>query len=408
MTIQPILSALTRNKAGAILIALQIALTLAIICNALFIIQQRLSYMSRPTGIDEQNIFVFSNRWVGNEADLNVPDLIARDLQTLRSVPGVVDAVRSNSLPLRGGGWSMGVLREPDNNEQHAQSTLYAVDEHALAAYGLKLVAGRNFLPEEVGYLNPQDRPHHKVIIVTQAVADRLFPDGEALGASVYIGDGVPPSTIIGIVERMQTPWVGFAWADTFYQNVVLTPFHMLFPAGHMIVRTEPGQREAVMKVVEQALLDENRLRVIEGVRSFDEVRAEAYRTDRGMAILMAVICGVLLLVTAAGIVGLANFWVGQRHRQIGIRRALGATQRDILRYFQLENLLISGAGVVLGVVCAVLLNLWLVTQYELARLSLVYVLLGAAAVLLLGQAAVWQPARRASRVPPVVATRSV
>jgi putative ABC transport system permease protein len=116
----------------------------------------------------------------------------------------------------------------------------------------------------------------------------------------------------------------------------------------------------------------------------------------------------VLLAITAAGIVGLTSFWVGQRRKQIGVRRALGATRRDILNYFMTENLLISSAGALLGVLLAIAINLWLVTRFEMNRLSLVYVLAGVVILLLLGQGAVLAPAMRASRVPPVEATRSV
>ncbi len=122
----------------------------------------------------------------------------------------------------------------------------------------------------------------------------------------------------------------------------------------------------------------------------------------------MGVVCLILLGITAAGIVGLTSFWVGQRQRQIGVRRALGARKRDILRYFQAENLIIAVGGAVLGIVLAIGLNLWLITHYEMDQLPLTYVLVSMLAVLVLGQLAVLVPARRASNVPPVVATRSV
>jgi putative ABC transport system permease protein len=126
------------------------------------------------------------------------------------------------------------------------------------------------------------------------------------------------------------------------------------------------------------------------------------------MAILMGVVCLVLLAITAAGIVGLTSFWVGQRRKQIGVRRALGAKRSDILSYFMTENLLIGIAGVVVGALLAIGMNLWLVTQFEMARLSLTYVAAGVIVLLLLGQGAVLAPAMRAARVPPVEATRSV
>jgi putative ABC transport system permease protein len=126
------------------------------------------------------------------------------------------------------------------------------------------------------------------------------------------------------------------------------------------------------------------------------------------MAILMGIISVVLLTITAAGIVGLTSFWVGQRRRQIGVRRALGATRGDILGYFLTENLLIGIGGVLAGVVLAFGINLWMVSQFETVRLPLAYVASGVVLLLLLGQGAVLAPAVRASHVSPVEATRSV
>jgi putative ABC transport system permease protein len=152
-----------------------------------------------------------------------------------------------------------------------------------------------------------------------------------------------------------------------------------------------------------------NPLRVLDddSVKSFADIRAKAYRADVGMAVLMGVICLILIAVTAAGIVGLTSFWVGQRHRQIGVRRALGARKIDILHYFQIENGLIAGVGAVIGVILALGLNAWLMTHYEMTRMPVLYVLVGVIAVLVLGQAAVFVPARRASNVSPVSATRA-
>jgi putative ABC transport system permease protein len=179
----------------------------------------------------------------------------------------------------------------------------------------------------------------------------------------------------------------------------------------YYIVRAKPGELAAAMQEAPKALLAQSRMRVIDpkdGVLSFAEIRHRAYDSDRGTAILMGIICAVLLVITGAGIIGLTSFWVGQRRKQIGIRRALGATRRDILRYFQTENLLIAGAGVVLGAILAVGLNLWMMRQLAMDRMPLLYVLAGVVALLLLGQGAVFAPARRASRVSPVEATRSV
>jgi putative ABC transport system permease protein len=98
---------------------------------------------------------------------------------------------------------------------------------------------------------------------------------------------------------------------------------------------------------------------------------------------------------------------VAQRRRQIGIRRALGATRNAIIRYFQTENFLIAAAGAAAGVALAVSLNLWMVSAFEMQRLHVSYTIIGAIVVLLLGQAAVLWPAMKAASVPPALATRS-
>jgi putative ABC transport system permease protein len=177
------------------------------------------------------------------------------------------------------------------------------------------------------------------------------------------------------------------------------------------LVRARPGQLDAAMRDAPKTLYAQSRMRIInrkDGVLSFAQVRKAAYGRDLGMAILMGIVSLVLLAITAAGIVGLTSFWVGQRRKQIGIRRALGATRHDILSYFLTENLLIGISGVVIGAVLALGINLWMVTQFEMARLSPAYVAIGVIALLLLGQGAVLAPAVRASNVPPVEATRSV
>ena len=106
-------------------------------------------------------------------------------------------------------------------------------------------------------------------------------------------------------------------------------------------------------------------------------------------------------------IVGIVSFWVTSRTKQIGTRRALGARKRDVTRYFQLENLLLTTTGVVIGTAGAIALSQLLMQSYEVPRLPWLYLPAGAASLWLLGQVAVWVPARRAARLSPVAALRS-
>lgn len=121
---------------------------------------------------------------------------------------------------------------------------------------------------------------------------------------------------------------------------------------------------------------------------------------------MLGIVCGLLLTVTAMGIVGLTSYWVSQRTRYIGMRRALGARRSDILSYFHLENLIIAGAGALLGIALGVSANIWLAANFSITRMSAEFVCGGAAIVLALCQAAVVWPALRAAAIPPAAAIR--
>jgi putative ABC transport system permease protein len=143
-------------------------------------------------------------------------------------------------------------------------------------------------------------------------------------------------------------------------------------------------------------------------VQPFSAARAAVYHDDRGLALILAIVCTVLLIVMGCGIVGLTSYWVSQRRRQIGIRRALGATRPGIVRYFQAENLLIVAAGSIVGIAMGFAANLWMMSSSALARLPVVYPVVGVIALFILGQLAVLWPALRAASVPPAEATRTV
>jgi putative ABC transport system permease protein len=407
MELRPILSAMRRNKVGAILIGVQMAITLAILCNALFIIEQRITLSKRPTGTDESNIFVINNQWVGSPTDL--PAKLQADLAALRATPGVVDAVASNSYPLNNGGSTDGVLLAPDQKEPTALTALYMVDEHGLNAMGLKLIAGRNFNADEVidkaGYtdLNPPT-----AVIITKALADKAFPGKSAVGEAIYSEFPKMRVPIVGVVDRLQVPWTqAGGWGSKFNDNSTLMPFRFVAGYIHYIVRAQPGQIKQAQKAAEKKLIDLSRARVIEKNWTLTEARADAYQDDRGLVVILSVVCAALVAVTAFGIVGLTSYWVAQRRRQIGIRRALGATRQAIVRYFQTENFLIAAAGSLIGVGLAIALNLWMVSTFEMERLHVGFAFIGAISVLLLGQLAVLWPALKAASIPPALATRA-
>jgi putative ABC transport system permease protein len=404
MEVGPIFSAMRRNKVGALVIVVQTAITLAILCNSLFIVQQRLRLIDRPTGLREQDIFTIPNQWVGNP-----PDLAARlqaDLAALRALPEVVDAYASNSYPLSNGGWDDAIMLEPGDAHWVTSGALYFADEHGLSTLGLKLIAGRNFEAGEIQDRNDMEGKPPSALIVSQALATKVFPNGDALGKSIYLTDYKQKVPIIGIVERLQEPWISAG--NKKVENAMLQPYRYIETYSYYVVRAKPGQLLAAMKSAQKQLLAINRARITDRMRSMLESRRRAYQDDRGLAVILSVVSVVLLVVTAFGIIGITSFWVSQRRRQIGIRRAVGASRTAILRYFQTENLMIAATGAALGVVLAIALNLWMAGKFEIARLEIGYTVAAAVLVMLLGQIAVLWPALRAASISPVVAIRNV
>jgi putative ABC transport system permease protein len=403
MELGPILSAMRRNKVGAFVIVVQTAITLAILCNSLFIIQQRLRLIDRPTGLQEQDIFTIANQWVGNP-----PDLAARvhaDLAALRALPEVVDAFVSNSYPLSNGGWDDVIMLEPSDAHWVASGALYFADEHALSTLGVKLIAGRNFEAAEIQDRSDMESKPPSALIVSQALATKVFPNGDALGKSIYLSDYKRKVQIVGIVERLQEPWISAG--NKRVENAMLQPYRYVETYSYYVVRAKPGQLQAAMKSTQKQLQAINRARVNDKTRSMLESRYRAYQDDRGLAVILSIVSVVLLVVTAFGIIGVTSFWVSQRRRQIGIRRAMGATRTAILRYFQTENLMIATAGAVLGILLALSLNFWMAGKFEMTRISIGSTVAAAAIVLLLGQIAVLWPAMRAASISPVVAIRN-
>jgi putative ABC transport system permease protein len=404
MEFGPIWRALMRNKTSYVLIALQIAVTMAIMVNAINIIQERSAQMARPSGVDEANIFYLNSNIFDPEADFEAQ--IAADLDAIRSFPGVVDAIASNSVPLSGGGWSEGIRLEPDPDLDSTGAAIYFSDDHGMNTFGLNLIAGRNFDPNEVTWHDFETDAWPPLTIMTRAMAEELWPDEpieNALGKTIYVQRDKPVQ-VIGITERMQAAWN--SWSGV--ERSMLVPEWRGSSYARYVIRTEPGYRDEVMPQLEEMLATMTDNRIIRGVDTMEHTRQESYLLDSSMVKILTFIVIVLTAITGLGIVGLASFSVARRTKQIGTRRALGATRPAILRYFMLENFLISTVGVVAGAIIAVAINMWMVDAFGLQRVAWYLIPAAMGTLWLVGQLAVYGPARRATMVPPALATRSV
>lgn len=366
--------------------------------------------MQRESGVDEEHVVVL--QVAGGTVNDDAAAIARGDIATIQALPGVVAVSASSLVPFANGAWNNVVNISQGQPLPNLSASTYMGGEQLVNALGLDIVAGRDFLPGEFvdwGARGPggESSPLPSAII-TRAVAEELFPGRSAVGEVVYsIGD--TPLHVVGVVERLVRARDGGSLVD--YQHSILLPARLPYEgfARYVIRVKDPADRERVLEAAGSAVLENHQGRVIvrQYTKTLQELRQDYYRKDRAMVLLLVTFCIALLTVAALGIVGLASFWVTQRTRQIGVRRALGATRTDIVRYFQTENFLLSSAGIVLGMLFAYAINRWLMDAYEMSRLSLAYLPAGALVIWLLGQVAVLLPARRAAAVPPAMATRN-
>jgi putative ABC transport system permease protein len=404
--IAPILASLRKHRIPALLIVMEIALACAVLCNAVFMIGQRASEIRLPDAIDEQGLSVVTLN--GADPDRAASD-IPRNLDALRRIPGVQAAAVLNTAPLTRNGWNANFVTHPDvklTQKGSLNTNLYLLGQGGDRALGLKLLEGRMFNDEDyaTATMGSSFMPETHVAIITRSLARRLWPGQSALGRTMYCDRYW--YQVVGIVDDVLRPQTAGSGLPGFYDNVFF-PMPPNDALSYYVLRGAPADRERIARQAEDVLAGLYPAAVAEG-KPLVDIRSDYFSDAAGMIWMLVLVCVVMLAVTAFGIVGLTSFWVAQRRRQIGIRRAVGARRRDILSYFRTENFLLSAAGVALGMVLAFGINLYLMLHYQIDRMPWYYLPAGAVVLWLLGQAAVFGPAFRAAAVSPVEATRSV
>ncbi len=408
MAIRPILSTLARHRIAAGLIVAEVALSFAIVCNALHMMTVRYEVLNKPSGLAEAELVNIDLRAL---TPIDGADALSDDdLRRLRALPGVKGAAIANQVIYGDNNNNTGVNNEPNDRGTRVSASSYAGDEHFLPVHGVQLVAGRNFQRDEIQKRSAVDaNPDARVpvVIVDRKLAEALYPGTSAVGKRVWVFGG-RESQIIGVVEALSHTNPKQASNSTRgSQGAIIAPLAGNFRNGTYMLRVEPGRRQAVLKEAAAIIREVDARRIVRRGETLLDMRNRYYAEDRAMTALLAGVCVALLAVTAFGIVGLASFWVAQRTRMIGIRRALGATQAQIRGYFQLENGLLCGMGVLLGLAGALALSQGMLQPQGAPPLPWFYLPLGALLLLLLGQLAVLAPARKASALPAATAMRA-
>ncbi|MTW09692.1 FtsX-like permease family protein [Pseudoduganella eburnea] len=410
MEIKPIFSALMRSKTGPILVAVQVALSLAILANALHIVSVRQAVTARPTGIvNEEQVFSISVKALNPGGHEQQIAMQKAEAAALRAVPGITSVANTNQITLSSSGNYNSVAANREQERSTASPTMYVTSDSLVKTWGLKIIDGRDFTPQDVLEFDQNtSKAFPTVALITKALGEKVWPDAASyVGKRMYYGTGAEARevSVIGVIETLETPSAAMGAEG---EMSTMVPARSSGASRTLYtLRAEPGQRDRAMKDAEEAMRKLHNGQVVVHSKTQSEQRVNRYKADYALAWMLITVSVLLMVVTASGIVGMASLWVTQRRKQIGVRRALGARKFDILRYFVTENLMITTTGIVGGLLGALALNQVLVSRLELERLPAEYMVIGAAAFWALGIAAVYGPAWRAASISPAMATRS-
>ena len=406
---QPMLKTFRRHRLMPALVVLQIALATAILCNTLSLLQQRLAPLLVPDGIAAGQLILVSN--ISTQAAPWTAAQVRAGQTALRAIPGVSAVTAGLNLPMLTSWRSILNLTNP--SDRHTVNMAVMIGDDLVQTLGAQIVAGRDFSPNDLIDGTEQNSfglASSAPVIITRTLARHLFQHRDPVGQMVRLGrfDHV----VVGVVNHLvRSDLSSKTQADA--GNVMLLPVRVSgVPIIQYAVRSTSQAQASVLKVIPAALDRVFAASLLDAgikpkVQTYEHARDAVFKSRRAAIWLLSSVTLVVLIVTLIGIMGLTGFWVQQRTRQIGVRRALGARRVDILRYFQTENFLLATAGIVLGCAAAIGINVWLMAHYAVPRLPLFYLPIGAVALWILGQLAVLGPALRAARVAPTTAMRT-
>jgi putative ABC transport system permease protein len=408
MNIGPILRAMKHNRTRVVLIVLEIAITFAIVTNCVNVILAERQKMTRKSGFDDDNIVRFSTRPFAAEFDQPgyLDTAIDNDVRVLASTPGVRAVANTNFQMWEGGGSSSTFVVAGSGQTDGPSLQSYYATHDIVNALDLKIVAGRAFRQADHG-IGAQPDPAN-VALITREGAKALFGEQNPIGKAIQAEVTEAPVTIVGVIDEFYNPY-GINDASGIATRAIFRPARVgnVTRGVNYLVRAEPGALDSVVAEAERRLAKANPGRVIEYETMFDK-RSRWFSGSNVVVTTMTCIIVALIVVTALGLLGLTSLAVAERTKQIGTRRALGATRTDILRYFLIENWLVTTAGLALGVVGAFALNVLLVSQISDVKMQWQLVVAGMVLLWLNSLLSTVPPAVRAMYIPPSIATRSV
>ncbi|MGQ0537312.1 MAG: ABC transporter permease [Gemmatimonadaceae bacterium] len=397
-------SGVRRNRLRAGLVIAEVALSLVLLVGASLFVRSFMSMKSENVGFATDPLLTMRLYLPGTAYDSTSAKVQRVDdvLRRVEALPGVRAAAVSNLIPMDGGGNFSSVEIDGQRSERGEERTLFwaGVTGHWLQTLDVRLLAGRSFTEVEARDSTP-------VAVVTQDFARRFWPGGDALGRRFrVVGDTAAPYfTIIGVIAD-------FRYADLDDRSAPIgaayVPYPYMFARNNgLIVRTAGNPVSLTNAVREQVRASDPKIPLFNSM-SMNDVRRLSYWQYGLFGWMFGIFGGVALLLAAIGVYGVISFSVSQRTQEIGVRVALGAQRRDVLRMIVRHGLTLAAAGIALGALAAFgvtrVVRSLLVNVTPTDPVSFLWVSVFLTAVVALAS---YFPARRATGVDPIVALRA-
>jgi putative ABC transport system permease protein len=390
-----------RMRLRGAFVVLQVALSLVLLVSAGLLINSFYRLLRVNPGFNTQNLLTMEyrlpkNRYAKGEQQWNFHREV---VERVSRVPGVESAAVVRGLPFSGNGatisYTLPNQPAPLRGEE-PKALENAIDPNYLATVGLPLIRGRNF--------NAQDGPASPpVVLVNRTMADKLWPGEDPLGKQLQFPDANMTASVVGVVGDAKQFDIGEPQRPQIYTSYAQNP-HIF---GTLVVRAHGVEPLSLAKSVKEAVWSVDPEQPVWKVRTLEYLLTQNVADRRFILSLMACFAGLAMLLTALGIYGVISYTVTQRTHEIGVRIALGAQSRDVLRLVIRQGMVLTLIGVGAGLAAAFAVTrlmsglLYGVSATDPLTYAGVALLLA-----LVSLVACYIPARRAMRVNPLVALR--
>jgi putative ABC transport system permease protein len=381
------------------LVAAEVALALVLLVSAGLLLRSLERLFSVDPGFDTAHLLTMQVQTSHRLKDDATHRTFEQTLAAVQKVPGVIAAAFTSQLPLSGDLEVYGTVFDNDSENDGHPSYRYSVTPGYFSLLKLPLVRGR--------LLNDHDGAGAPLVaLISESLAKERFPHEDAIGHLMHAGGppGTPPYTIVGIVGGVKQESLAIQDTNAFYTTDA--QWHWADNPRTLVVRASANPA-ALATAVRQAIWSVDKDQPVSRVATMDELLSTLTAERHFVLLLFEIFGAVALLLAAVGLYGVLSGSVTERTREIGVRTALGATRGDILALVMRQGMAMTVVGVVLGLAGTLAATRALVSMlFGVTRLD--PATYAAVIVLLLGISAVacWLPARRATRIDPMVALR--